>query len=324
MEQTRLGRSELVVSRVAFGTWQLGGDWGPTDEAEAVAAIRRAADLGVTLFDTAQAYGFGASERLLAKALDGRRDGLVVATKGGLRPTDGGGVARDASPTWIRRGVEESLRELRTESIDLYQVHWPDPATPLEETAATLAELVAEGKVRHVGVSNFDAVQIEAFSATLPVETLQPPYHLFHRAIEASVLPFAQAHDIGVLVYGPLAHGLLGGSLREDTRFAPGDWRAASADFRDDSYKRNLAAAAEVERLASELGISLSQLAVAWTLANAAVDVAIVGTRNPAHVGQAVAAADIVLEPGVLERIDEIMRGAQPIAGPCPESMPEA
>jgi aryl-alcohol dehydrogenase-like predicted oxidoreductase len=325
MEQTRLGRSELVVSRIAFGTWQLGGDWGPTDEAEAIAAIRRAVERGVTLFDTAQAYGFGMSERLLAKALDGSREGLVIATKGGLRPTETGGVARDASAAWIRRGVEESLRELGADAIDLYQIHWPDPATRFEETAATLTELVGEGKVRHVGVSNFDPPQLEAFSTSLPVETLQPPYHLFHRDIEASVLPYAERHDLGVLVYGPLAHGLLGGNLREDTRFAPGDWRATSADFRGDGYRANLAAVSELGRLArDELGISLSQLAVAWTLSHPAVHVAIIGTRNPAHVDEAVAAAGVSLEPDALARIDRIMAAAHPIAGPAPESMPEA
>ncbi len=325
MEQTRLGRSELTVSRIAFGTWQLGGDWGPTDESEAMAAIRRAADLGVTLFDTAQAYGFGASERLLAKALEGRLDEVTVATKGGLRPTDGGGVVRDASPTWIRRGVEESLRELGTDAIDLYQLHWPDPATPFEETALTLAELVDEGKIRHIGVSNFDAAQMEVFSATLPVETVQPPYNLFHRTTETSVLPFARAHDVGVLIYGPLAHGLLGSRLRVDTQFAPGDWRATSADFRGSAYSQNLSTVAELAQLArGELGITLSQLAVAWTLANPAVDVAIVGTRNPAHVDDAVAAAGVSLQPAILGRIDEIMLGAHRIAGPSPEIMPEA
>jgi aryl-alcohol dehydrogenase-like predicted oxidoreductase len=324
MEQTKLGRSGLVVSRIAFGTWQLGGEWGSTDEAAAVAAIRRAADHGVTLFDTAQGYGFGASERLLAKALDGRRDDLVVATKGGLRPTFGGGVARDGSPEWIRHGVEESLRALGAESIDLYQLHWPDPATPFEETATALAELVEQGKVHHVGVSNFSAEQMEEFGATLPVETLQPPYHLLHRSIEESVLPYAEANDIGVLVYGPLAHGILSGALHADTEFAPGDWRASSPDFRGEAYRRNLSAVAELAQLARDLGITLSQLAVAWTLANPAVDVAIVGTRNPAHVDQALAAADVTLEPAVLERIEAIMRGAHPIAGPSPEAMPES
>jgi hypothetical protein len=324
MQENRLGRSGLVVSRIAFGTWQLGGEWGPTDEAEAIAAIRRAADSGVTIFDTAQGYGFGQSESLLAKALDGRREGLVIATKGGLRPAESGGVARDASPEWIRHGVEASLRALGTEALDLYQVHWPDPNTPFEQTAGILAELVSEGKVRHVGVSNFNAQQMEAFSGTRPVETLQPPYHLFNRRVEESVLPYCEANDIGVLVYGPLAHGLLSGAVREDARFADGDWRATSPDFRGDAYRRNLAAVARLERLArDELGIRLSQLAVAWVLANPAVDVAIVGTRNPDHIDEAIAAADVKLEPDILGRIDEIMADAQPIAGPSPEMMPE-
>jgi hypothetical protein len=324
MEQTTLGRSQLVVSRIAFGTWQLGGDWGSTDEAEAVTAIRRAAERGVTLFDTAQGYGFGASERLLAKALDGRRDGLVVATKGGLRPSRNGGVARDASPAWIRRGVEESLRALGTDAIDLYQVHWPDPTTPFEATANALAELVKEGKVRHVGVSNFSAPQLKEFSDTLPVETLQPPYHLLHRSIEAEVLPYAEAHDVGVMVYGPLAHGILSGALHPDTQFAAGDWRATSPDFRGETFRRNLTVATELARLAhDDLGISLSQLAIAWTLANPAVDVAIVGTRNPAHVDQALDAAAVTLEPAVIEHIEVITSDVHPIAGPSPEAMPE-
>jgi aryl-alcohol dehydrogenase-like predicted oxidoreductase len=320
MRQIRLGRSELLVSRIAFGTWQLGGDWGSTDEAEAVAAIRRAAEGGVTLFDTAQGYGFGASERLLAKALDGNREGLVIATKGGLRPTENGGVARDANPAWIRYGVEASLRALDTEAIDLYQLHWPDPATPFEETADTLLQLIAEGKVRHVGVSNFSAL-----SERLPVETLQPPYHLFHRSIEATILPYTRGHDIGVLVYGPLAHGILSGALRENTHFASGDWRASSPDFRGDAYQRNLAATTELEQFArDQLGISLSQLAIAWTLANPAVHVAIVGTRNADHVDQALAAAEVTLEPAILEQIDAITRDTHPIAGPSPEAMPES
>ena len=326
MQQTRLGRSELIVSRIAFGTWQLGGDWGATDERRAIAAIRRAADQGVTLFDTAQGYGFGASERLLARALEGRRrDEVIIATKGGLRPTPGGGVQRDASPGWIRQGVEQSLQALGTDYIDLYQVHWPDPATPFEETAGALATCIAEGKVRHVGVSNFNTAQMEAFSATIPVETLQPPYHLFRREIEESILPYTRAHDIGVLVYGPLGHGLLSGHLRPDTQFAAGDWRGSSEAFRGDAYRDNLAKVTDLERLAREdLGITLSQLAVAWTLANPAVHVAIVGTRDPAHVDEAVAAASISLDGAVIGRIDAIMRGTAPVAGPSPEGMPES
>jgi aryl-alcohol dehydrogenase-like predicted oxidoreductase len=322
---TRLGRSGLNVLRVAFGTWQLGGDWGRTDEEQAISAIRAAADEGVTLFDTAQGYGFGASERLLAKALGPYpRDGFVIATKGGLRPTAGGGVTRDASPAWVRQGVHDSLTALGTDYIDLYQVHWPDPDTPFTETVAVLAALVAEGKIRHVGVSNFDVAQMEEFGASLPVETLQPPYHLFRRDVEKVVLPYAAAHDIGVLVYGPLAHGLLSGRMGPDTTFSPGDWRASSDVFRGDSYRRNLAAVAELVQLAGELGLSLSQLAVAWVLANPAVQVAIVGTRDPAHVTEAVTAPEIGLDDSVLQRIDEIMRSSVPVGGPAPELMPEA
>src|SRR5438270_4145426 len=156
MKQIRLGRSDLQVSRIAFGTWQLGGDWGSTDEKAAINAIKRAADRGINFFDTAQGYGFGASERLLAFALDGvPRERVIIATKGGLRPT-AHGPERDASPAWIRQGVEASLKAMRTDYIDLYQIHWPDPKVPFEATAGALAELKKAGTIRHVGVSNFD------------------------------------------------------------------------------------------------------------------------------------------------------------------------
>ncbi len=252
MRHTILGKSGLEVSRIAFGTWQLGGDWGPTDAEAAMRALRRAADSGVTFFDTAQGYGFGRSEQLLAAALRHLpRHEVVIATKGGLRP-EGGRVVRDASAAWIRHGVEASLRSLDTDYIDLYQVHWPDPATPFRETAEELGKLVADGKILHVGVSNFDVGQMEAFGATLPVETLQPPYHLFRREIEASVLPYTTVNNIGVLVYGPLAHGLLSGHLGPDTAFDPGDWRSKSPVFHGDSFERNLRAVDRLRQLAEE------------------------------------------------------------------------
>jgi len=322
MRTITLGRSGLEVSRIAFGTWQLGGEWGATEEATAVAAIRRAMDRGVTFFDTAQAYGFGTSERLLAKALRGHpRDELVLATKGGLR-SSGSGIARDASAVAIRLGVEESLRALETDYIDLFQIHWPDPKVAFAETAEALATLVAEGKIRHVGVSNFTAELMESFGKMLPVETLQPPYNLFHREIEKEILPYAAAHDVGVLVYGPLAHGLLSGRLGPNPTFPPGDWRALSDDFHGEVFERNLSVVSGLQRFArDELGLSLGQLAVAWTLANPAVDVAIVGTRNPAHVDEALVAAFVDLDTDVMRRIEEIMRHATPISGPSPERM---
>ena len=319
-----LGRTGLEVTPLALGTWQLGGEWGDFDQREAVAAIRRARDLGVNFFDTAQAYGFGASERLLGEALRDdlrqRRDEIVIATKGGLRMTYHG-MVRDSSREWLREGVEESLRALELEHIDLYQVHWPDPDVAFAETAGALQELVDEGKIRHVGVSNFDVEQIDDFAGWRPVETVQPPYHLFRRGIEADLLPYALERDIGVLVYGPLAHGLLTGALREDTEFAPDDWRSKSEVFRGDSYRRNLDTVQELERFARDRGHTVSQVAIAWTLANPAVDVAIVGSRRAAHLDDSVGALAVELGDEDRAEIERIMAGTEAVAGPSPESV---
>lgn len=324
MKTTTLGRSGLHVSRIAFGTWQLGGEWGRFDEDTAITAIRRARELGVNFFDTAQAYGFGASERILGTALRHEltvdRGELVIATKGGLRRTDSG-LVRDASPDWLRRGVDASLTALGIDHIDLYQVHWPDPTVPTAETAGALADLVADGKIGHVGVSNYDTAQMAEFTATLPVETMQPPYHLFRREIEDELLPYCRAHHIGVLVYGPLAHGLLTGTLTTDTRFTGDDWRGTSTVFTGDAYRRNLATVRALETFAAERGITVSQLAIAWTLANPAVHVAIVGARHASHVQDSLGAAEVSLSDADLDEIDKIMASATPVAGPSPESV---
>jgi aryl-alcohol dehydrogenase-like predicted oxidoreductase len=327
MQTGALGRTGLEVSPIAFGAWQLGGEWGEFDVDEAVAAIRHARSLGVNLFDTAQGYGFGASERVLGQALrddlDNRRDEVVIATKGGLRMTDDG-LVRDSSPQWLRKGVDASLRALGVDRVDIYQVHWPDPQVPFAETAGALDELVQDGKIGHVGVSNFDTAQMGEFARTRPVETLQPPYHLFRRDLEASVLPYCREHDIGVLVYGPLAHGMLTGALDEDTTFAPDDWRSGAPFFKGEDYLRNLQVVRELERFASEqLGSSVSRLAIAWALANPAVQVAIVGARSPRHIEDSVGAAELRLSDGDLDQIDRIVSSAVPLSGPSPEMMPE-
>ncbi len=183
--------------------------------------MRRALDIGINFFDTAQAYGFGASEQLVGKVLEpeieSRREEIVLATKGGLRP-EGDGVVRDASRDWLRKGVEYSLRFLGTDYIALYQVHWPDEGTPFEETAGALDEMVQEGRIRYVGASNFDAPQVAEFEKTRKLDGLQPPYHLFRREIEDEILPYCQEHGIGVLVYGPIAHGLLSGNMTSGTQ----------------------------------------------------------------------------------------------------------
>src|SRR5947207_11796519 len=305
MERVRLGTTELQVSRIAFGTWSFVGDWGRFNTAEAEATIGRAVELGFTLFDTAEGYGFGAAERLLGDALwaRARREDVLVATKGGLRQ-EGDRLLRDASGRWLREGVESSLRNLGTDYIDLYQIHWPDEHTPPEETAGAVEDLVREGKIRHVGVSNYDVKQMEELARFSRVETTQPPYHLFRREIEDEILPYAMDHDIGVLVYGAMAHGLLTGTMTSETKLAPDDWRASSPDFTGETFRRNLAVVERLKTVAQERGISLPQLAVAWTLAHPAVQVTIVGARRPAHLGESAAAADIVLTPDDLAAIE--------------------
>jgi aryl-alcohol dehydrogenase-like predicted oxidoreductase len=324
MTRTRLGMTDLEVSRIAFGTWQIGGEWGEFDRGDAIAAIRHARDLGIDIFDTAQAYGFGASERLLGEALrddlDRRRDEVVIATKGGLRMDEDEGLVRDSSPAWLRSGVEQSLRALALDHIDLYQVHWPDPETPFADTAGALQELVDEGKVRHVGVSNYDADQMSEFARTRPVETLQPLYNLFQREVEDGTLPYARENDIGVLVYSPLAHGLLTGAMDHDTSFGPGDWRTLSPLFKDETFRCNLEMVDRLQGFAAdELGCTVGQLAIAWTLANPAVHVAIVGSRRAAHIKEAVGGVGVRLSEDHLGRMEEIVAGAPRAKGPHPE-----
>ena len=324
MDRVRLGMTELQVSPIAFGTWQLGGDWGDVDEEAATAAIQHARAQGINFFDTAQAYGFGASERLLGRVLrdelEHRRDEVVIATKGGLRLTDDG-MVRDSSREWLRQGVEESLRALGTDYIDLFQVHWPDPNMPFAATAEALQELVDEGKIRHVGVSNFDVSEMIKFGFTRPVETLQPPYNLFRRDIEREELPYAAEHDIGVLGYGPLAHGLLTGAMNDSTEFSSDDWRSDSPLFNGDAFRRNLETVRALDRFAHAYGYGVAELAVAWVLSNPAVDVTIVGSRSPAHIQAAIDALEVDLNRDELDEIRDIMDGAVPVGGPSPESV---
>jgi aryl-alcohol dehydrogenase-like predicted oxidoreductase len=310
------------VSTIALGTWSFGGDWGAVDADAATRTITGAVDLGINFFDSAQAYGFGEAERILGDALwpSIRREEVVIATKGGLR-RQGNRTVRDASAEWLRQGVEDSLRNLRTDYIDLYQVHWPDPKTPAAETGAVLNELVDEGKIRHVGVSNYDIAQLAQLRRFVTVDAVQPPYHLFRQEVDADLLPYCADNEIGVLVYGALAHGLLSGSMTPDTSFAPEDWRSHSPDFAGETFATNLAVVAELEAFAAERNLSLPELAVAWTFAHPLVSVVIIGARNPDHLHDSIAAADVKLEDEDLWEIDRIMRSALPVNGPAPESV---
>ena len=327
MQYTQLGDRGPRVSRIAFGNWSAGGDWGHVDHEAAIAATREALDLGVTLFDTARAYGFGAAERLLGEALQpeirSARESIVIATKGGLRK-DGGVPVRDSSPSALRRDLEGSLRDLGTDYVDIYQVHWPDPATPITTTAETLDAFVREGLIRKVGVSNYDPRQMTEFQQVRPIDTLQPPYHLFRRDIEATILPFAREHGIGVLVYGPMAHGLLSGRMTEATTFAADDWRSKSDLFVGEAFRRNLAIVRDLTELAARHDATVAQLAIAWTLANPAVNVAIVGARSAEQIRQTEPAADLRLSPEEMAQIELILRGEVAVGGPAPEAMPRS
>jgi len=325
MEFTQLGQTDLHVSRIAFGTWSFGGDWGAVEAEASKRTIRRALDLGINFFDTAQAYGFGASETILGEALrdeiKAKRHGIVLATKGGLRK-DGAQLVRDASTGWLRQGLESSLRALGTDYIDLYQVHWPDPNVGFEETALALDAFVKEGKIRYVGVSNFDATQMAEFEQTRKIDVLQAPYHLFRRDIERSILPYTARHGIGVLIYGPLAHGLLAGKYTDNAVFPKDDWRGSNPMFQGEPLRRNVAVVRRLEQFAQARELTVGQLAIAWTLANPAVDVAIVGARTPRQIEPSVAAANIHLTPSDLSEIDRITSDAMPVGGPAPEAMP--
>ncbi|WP_239126597.1 aldo/keto reductase [Asanoa siamensis] len=318
---TELGRSGLAVSRIAFGTWQLGGDWGSFDDSGVVATIRRAYELGINLFDTAQGYGYGTSEELLGRALRDQlrsdRASIVLATKGGIDPE--GERTRDARPAYLRKGVESSLRALGVDYIDLYQVHWPDPDTPAEETATALQELVDAGKIRHVGVSNYDVADLTAFEAVRPVETLQSPLHLFQRKIQDEILPYARRLDIGVLAYSPLGSGLLTGAMTASTRFDPDDWRARSSAFTGDDFIHNLEIVDNLAAFAAGRSMTVAQLAVAWVLAQDGVDVAIVGARHARNIEAAAQAADLALSADDLAEIDKLTAGMTPALGSTPE-----
>ncbi len=311
------------MSRIAFGTWQLGGEWGSFDEDAAVQAVRRARELGVTFFDTAHAYGAGMSEQVLGKALrdelDRDRDAVVIATKGAIDP--GGERPRDASRASLRKGVEDSLRALQLDYVDLYQVHWPDPSTQAEETAGALQELVDEGKIRHVGVSNYDAVQMAAFDRIRPVETSQPPYHLFRRGVESAILPYARDNDIGVLAYSPLGSGLLTGRLTTETTFASDDWRSQATAFRGETLRQNLAVVDRLTEFARARDLTIGQLAIAWVLAQRGVHVAIVGARSAGNIESSLVAADVELSRGDLGEIERIVADRVEVEGASPEGV---
>jgi methylglyoxal reductase len=305
MRTRRLGSRGPEISVIGYGAWEAGGDaWGPNEsEAVVVEAIQAGLDAGIDWIDTAEVYGDGVSERLVGKAIQGRRDDVVVATKVAPQP-DGSGFRSDN----VRKACEGSLERLGTDRIDLYQLHWPDPGgTPLEETWGAMAALQDEGKVGAIGVSNFDREQIERCLAIRHVDSLQPEFSMLNRET-AGLIRWCGEQGVGVVSYGPLSFGLLTGAITADTRFPPGDWRGqkqTKGPFAD--LPRSLEVVDRIRPVAERLGCSLSQLALAWNVHQPGVTAAIAGSRNPAHVRTNAAAGDIELDETTLAELDAIL-----------------
>jgi aryl-alcohol dehydrogenase-like predicted oxidoreductase len=296
------------VSRIGLGTWAIGGwMWGGTDEKDSIAVIRHALDSGINLIDTAPVYGFGASEEIVGKALaDGYRHKAVIATKVALEWSDGK-VFRNSSRARIRHEVEDTLRRLRTDYIDLYQVHWPDPLTPIEETAAALDDLRREGKVRALGVSNFSPVQMDAFRRVAPLSTTQPPYNLFERDMDRDVLPYVKSNGLVALAYGALCRGLLAGRIDSATRFDGDDLRQHDPKFRAPRREQYVAAVKALDAFARDnFGRSVLALAVRWVL-DRGPTIALWGARRPAQLAGVEDAFGWHLDAKAFAQIDAIV-----------------
>ncbi len=311
MERRTLPGTDRTVSAIGLGTWVAGGAmWGGSEPRLIARSIERALELGIDLIDTAPVYGFGRSEEIVGQALadQGARDRVFLATKCGLAWDDAGRIRRDSSPARIRAEVEESLRRLQTDRIDLLQVHWPDPRTPIAETARTLEAVKAEGKILAWGVSNYDAAQLaEALAHGRPVVN-QVPYNVFEREIEKAVLPFCREHDVGVFAYGAICRGLLSGKFRSDATFREGDLRRADPKFQQPRFGQYLAALERFRPIAYARGKTLTQLAVRWLLDRPGVTSALWGARTPSQIEEAAGALGWNLSPGEIEGIDRILR----------------
>jgi aryl-alcohol dehydrogenase-like predicted oxidoreductase len=328
MQYRQFGKSEITTSVIGLGTWPMGGArYGAVDDAEAIRAIEAALSAGITCFDTAPNYGNGHAEDLLGQGLGDRRKDALIVTKGGLIWDEKSYVhGHNSDAAWLETNLEASLRRLRTDYVDLFLIHWPDLDRPLEEVAPTLDHLVQSGKTRAVGVSNFTGEQLRTLSAALTTTSLvtdQLSYHLFDQRWARSAFDTSRELGIGVMAYGPLAHGLLAGAITRKTVFAPDDWRASGMIFGQalltpENRDHNLDLVDQLKEVAAGLGITLPQLALAWVLAHVPVSVALVGARNEAEIQDGAAAADVCLNEDVLEKIDGIMAEAAGLSDVLP------
>jgi aryl-alcohol dehydrogenase-like predicted oxidoreductase len=302
METRQFGQTAMRITPIGFGTWAIGGSnwefaWGPQDDAQSIAAIQKALDLGVNWIDTAAVYGLGHAEEIVARALKGHSIRPYVFTKCSMVWNDQRQVSHSLKAASIRCEAEASLRRLQLDAIDLYQIHWPDPEPEIEEGWATMAALKQEGKVRHIGVSNFNVEQLRRAQAIATVETLQPPYSLLERGAEQAILPYCRQHNIGVIVYSPMYSGLLTGAMTREriANLPQDDWRRRDAEFQEPRLSRNLQVVERLRAVGRRHGRSPGEVAIAWTLRNPAVTGAIVGGRRPEQVAGIIGAAALRL-----------------------------
>jgi aryl-alcohol dehydrogenase-like predicted oxidoreductase len=317
MQTRKFGHTDMQVTPIGLGAWAIGGGnyqfgWGSQDDQESIATIQRALDLGINWIDTAAVYGLGHSEEVVGKALrewtGGNRP--YIFTKCGRVWNEQRQVSGNVSAQSIRQEAENSLRRLQVEAIDLYQMHWPDPDPQIEEGWSEMAKLKSEGKVRHIGISNFSVSQMERIQKIAPIDSLQPPYSIIRRDIEKDILPYCQEHNIAVIVYSPMASGLLTGAMTKERieQLPQDDWRKRDQNFQEPRLSRNL----ELARLLTDIGyphnMSPANVAIAWTLHHPAVTAAIVGARHPQQVNENIEAAEFRLSDDEIEQIDKFLR----------------
>ncbi len=323
MEYTAISGTNMNVSRIALGTWAIGGwMWGGTDEKESIRTIHAAFDQGINLIDTAPVYGFGVSEEIVGKAIEerGHREKVFIATKAGLEWHDGL-ISRNSSPDRLRREVQDSLRRLRTDYIDIYQVHWPDLAVPIEETARAMQALYKEGLIRAIGVSNYSPEQMNRFMSVSELHTVQPPYNLFERQVDRDVLPYVREHNLSAFAYGSLCRGLLTGKMRPETKFTGDDLRQSDPKFQPPRYMQYLNAVQQLDDLAQRrYGKHVMDLAVRWVLDQPGITAALWGARHPAELEAVTGALNWNLDADTQAIIDQIL--LRTIANPIgPEFM---
>jgi aryl-alcohol dehydrogenase-like predicted oxidoreductase len=315
MHTRRLGNSDLEITPLGIGAWAMGGGgwafgWGPQDDAESINSIRAGIEAGLNWIDTAAVYGLGHSEEVVARALDGVREKVYVFTKCERRWNEKGEIQKILKADSVREECENSLRRLQREVIDLYQIHWPEPDEDVEEGWGALAKLQKEGKVRWIGVSNFNVQQLHRAQAIAPITSLQPPYSMLVRGVEDEILPYCKANNIGVIAYSPMRNGLLSGAMtRERVANLPGDdWRRRNPDFQEPALTRNLELAELLKRIAAPHGRTAGEAAIAWVLRNPAVTGAIVGVRRADQVAGVVGAAEWRLTDSEAAQIHDFLQ----------------